>query len=65
VALVDHVQQLLETRPLEVLAGESGVGDDRDLAEVVQLGVDAQLVSLPSDREALCRLLLGAGLDRP
>ena len=58
VALVDHVQQLLEPGPLEVLARESRVGDDRHRTEVVQLGVDAQLVSLPGDREALRRLLL-------
>ncbi len=59
VALVDHVQQLLQAGPLEVLAREPRVGDHRHLAEVVQLGVDAQLVSLPGDREALRRLLLG------
>ncbi len=58
VALVDHVQQLLQPGPLEVLARESRVSDDRHRAEVVQLGVDAQLVSLPGDREALRRLFL-------
>ena len=58
VALVHHVQELLEAGPLEVLARQSRVGDDRHLAEVVQLGVDAQLVSLPGDREALRCLFL-------
>jgi hypothetical protein len=59
VAFVDHVQQLLQSGPLEVLAREPGVGDHRHLAQVVQLGVDAQLVSLPGDRETLRRLFLG------
>jgi len=59
VPLVDHVQYLLQAGPLEVLAREPWVGDHVHLAQVVQLGVDAQLVSLPGDREALGRLLLG------
>ena len=52
------MQQLLQSGPFEVLPGQSGVGDDRDLAELVQFGVDPELVSLPGDREALRRLFL-------
>ncbi len=41
VTIVDHAQHLLEAGPLEVLARESGVGDDGHLTEVVQPAISA------------------------
>ena len=59
VPLFHHGQQPLEAGPLEVLARPSGVLDDGNGSEVVELGIGPELLGLPVDRETLGRLLLG------
>ena len=58
VARFDRCQQLLQARAQHVLAREARIGDDGDLAEVVQCRIGPQLVRLALDRPALLRLFL-------
>ncbi|WKZ82946.1 MAG: hypothetical protein QY307_01450 [Acidimicrobiia bacterium] len=59
VALFDHGEDLLQPGTFEILPRGSGVFDEGDGAEVVEVGVGPQLVGLALDGVALGGLLLG------
>ncbi|MEX0826539.1 MAG: hypothetical protein WD184_07315 [Acidimicrobiia bacterium] len=57
--LLDHRQDLLETRSVEVLPRSARFLDDGDRSQIMEFGVGTQLVGLTVDREPFGGLLLG------
>jgi hypothetical protein len=53
-----HPEQLLKPWTIEVLAGPSGIGNDRRFAEIVEGRIGPELFRLPLDREPFRSLLV-------
>lgn len=58
VPLFHHRKELLKAGSLQVLARAPRVLDEDDRAEIMELGVGAELLGLAVDGDALCGLLL-------
>jgi hypothetical protein len=59
VAAFDHLEETLQPGTIQVLARQPRVGDEQDLAQVMQLRIGRQAAGLSIDRVPLLGLLLG------